>query len=135
MRYMIFKFACVAALGSFGIANCTYAVERAGPEAPAISSRSLGGLDSLLGREVSTRPDGDIGRIVDLLVDADGRVRAAVVEFGGFLGIGTRKIAVDWNAFRIVNGFIAVDVSRDRLREAKDYKANDPGTVVQSSRD
>jgi hypothetical protein len=40
--------------------------------------------------------EGDSGRIIDLLSDRNGKLKAAVVEMGGFLGIGTRKIAIDW---------------------------------------
>jgi len=40
-----------------------------------------------------------MGRIVDVIVDLAGVVRAAVIDFGGFLGVGSRKIVVDWNAF------------------------------------
>ena len=39
-----------------------------------------------------------MGRIVDVIVDRSGQVRAAIIDFGGFLGVGSRKIAVDWNA-------------------------------------
>ena len=39
-----------------------------------------------------------MGRIVDVLVDRRGQVRAAIIDFGGFLGVGSRKIAVDWSA-------------------------------------
>ena len=128
----VIQFCLIVAAAGFGVAGPALSAEASAQEAPA----QIGlGLDSLLGREVSTRPDGDIGRVVDLLVDGDGKLRAAVVEFGGFLGIGTRKIAVDWSAFRIVNGAIVVNVTRDRLRAAKDYKASDPASVVQSSRD
>jgi hypothetical protein len=38
-----------------------------------------------------------MGRIVDIIVSRDGRVHAVIIDFGG-LGIGTRKIAVDWHA-------------------------------------
>ncbi|RTL62346.1 MAG: PRC-barrel domain containing protein [Hyphomicrobiales bacterium] len=89
-------------------------------------------LDSLLGREVTTRPDALEGRIVDILVDQSGKIRAAVVEFGGFLGIGTRKIAVDWGALRLENGGIVADVSRDQLRAAKEYKPGAATLPVQS---
>ena len=61
-----------------------------------------------------------------------GRVRAAVVEFGGFLGIGTRKIAVDWAAFRFAGKSIWVDVTRDQLRAAAEYKTNEPPLIVQA---
>jgi hypothetical protein len=91
-------------------------------------------LESLLGREVSTSRDGEAGRIIDLLTNADGGVRAAVIEFGGFLGIGTRKIAVDWSALRFVakdGGFqIVVDVSREQLRATPEYKPGEPPVVV-----
>src|SRR5262245_33265576 len=60
-------------------------------------------LESVLGREVRTRVEEDVGRVVDLLADRHGRVQAAVIEFGGFLGIGTRKIAVEWSALSFVN--------------------------------
>jgi PRC-barrel domain len=86
-------------------------------------------VESLLGREVKTR-DEDPGRIVDVLADGDGRVRAAVVELGGFLGIGTRKIAVDWSMLRFDSADkrqgVVIDVTRDQLRLAPEYKASEP---------
>ena len=90
-------------------------------------------LESVLGRDVASAPDGDAGRIIDLLVDRDGTVRAAVVEFGGFLGIGTRKIAIEWSAFRFAGRSIAVDVSREQIRAAPDYKANDMTSLVRAT--
>ena len=56
---------------------------------------------SVLGIQVRTKTEEAVGRIIDLLADRDGKVVAAVIEFGGFLGIGTRKIAVEWSALRI----------------------------------
>lgn len=51
----------------------------------------------ILGKSVSA-PDGDnLGLITDVIVDSAGQPRAAVIDFGGFLGVGSRKIAVDWN--------------------------------------
>ena len=92
-------------------------------------------LESILGRDVATSPDGDAGRIIDLLVDRDGTVRAAVVEFGGFLGIGTRKIAIEWPAFRFSGRVIAVDVSRDQIRAAPDYKSSESTSLVKATSD
>ena len=51
----------------------------------------------ILGTPV-TGPDGKaIGRLVDVLVDAAGAPEAAVIDVGGFMGVGTRKIAVHWS--------------------------------------
>ena len=52
----------------------------------------------MLGRDVRSPTDEDMGHIVDVIVDRAGTVRAAVIDFGGFLGVGSRKIVVDWNA-------------------------------------
>jgi hypothetical protein len=94
-------------------------------------------LDSVLGREVRTRVEEDVGRIVDLLADREGRVQAAVIEFGGFLGIGTRKIAVDWSALSFETDgrrpVVVLDLARDQLRRAPEYKPNEPVAVVRAS--
>ncbi|HEX2337228.1 MAG TPA: PRC-barrel domain-containing protein [Hyphomicrobiaceae bacterium] len=92
-------------------------------------------LESVLGRDVTTTPEGDAGRIIDLLVDRNGSVRAAVVEFGGFLGIGTRKIAIEWQAFRFSGRAIAVEVSREQVRAAPEYKSRDIPPVVKATSD
>ena len=57
-------------------------------------------VESILGREVVSSASEDMGRIVDVLVDRRGQVRAAIIDFGGFLGVGSRKIAVDWSALQ-----------------------------------
>src|SRR4051812_12444006 len=65
------------------------------PSVTVIGARDAHGV---LGRDVRSAADEDMGRIVDVIVDRGGQVRAAVIDFGGFLGVGSRKIVVDWNA-------------------------------------
>lgn len=90
-------------------------------------------LVSILGREVTNR-NGDTGRVIDVLVDPDGGSGAVVVEFGGFMGIGSRKVAVEWNALRFVRednrSQLTVDITRDQIRDAPEYKPNEPPTVL-----
>src|SRR5262245_65323111 len=57
-------------------------------------------VQSILGRQVLGSAGENLGRVIDIVVDRNGQVRAAVIDFGGFLGVGSRKIAVDWNALR-----------------------------------
>jgi len=59
-------------------------------------------VQGILGRDVRSTADENMGRIVDILVDGEGRTRAAIIDFGGFLGVGSRKIAVDWKALHFV---------------------------------
>src|SRR5579864_6599893 len=67
------------------------------PAVPILESHDLQGI---LGKEVLSAAGENMGRIVDVVVDRAGRVRAAVIDFGGFLGVGSRRVAVAWNALR-----------------------------------
>ena len=105
---------------------------RAIPEATILNKHEVEGV---LGREVRSAADEDMGRIVDVLVDRDGRVRAAIIDFGGFLGVGSRKIAVDWNALHFPQpgkpaGRIALELTRDQVRTAPEYKEGKPVLVL-----
>jgi hypothetical protein len=91
-------------------------------------------MKSVLGIEVRSSHEKNIGRIVDLLADRSGGVEAAVVDFGGFLGIGTRRIAIAWSDLRFESEgkqLIAIlDIPRDQLRAAPDYKPDEPTVVT-----
>ncbi|MEZ0305269.1 MAG: PRC-barrel domain-containing protein [Hyphomicrobiaceae bacterium] len=106
-------------------------------EVEAQSATRRHSLESVLGREVRTRVEEDVGRIIDLLADRYGHVQAAVIEFGGFLGIGTRKIAVEWSALRFEQDgrkpVVIVELTRDELRVAPEYKQSEPAIVRRAS--
>lgn len=83
-------------------------------------------LFRILGKDVLSAKGEDMGRIVDVLFDEKGEPHAAVIDFGGFLGMGTRKIAVSWSALRFDLGekknVIALDLDREQLKAAPEYK-------------
>jgi PRC-barrel domain protein len=90
---------------------------------------------SILGRKVEGAAGEDVGRVVDLLVDGDGAPRAAVIDFGGFLGVGSRKIAVDWRLLQFRpsdrKAPIQLSVTRAEVQAAPEFKeANEPAQVV-----
>src|SRR5262249_44763146 len=91
--------------------------------------------DGMLGREVRSDADENLGRIVDVIVDRDGVVRAAVIDFGGFLGVGSRKIVVDWRALRfgaIANksDSISLELTKEQVSAAPEYKEDTPVIVL-----
>jgi hypothetical protein len=101
------------------------------PSVTIIGPREAHGV---LGRDVRSAVDEDMGRIVDVIVDRAGTVRAAVIDFGGFLGVGSRKIVVDWNALhfgRVANksGSITLELTKDQVTAAPEYK-EDASIVV-----
>jgi hypothetical protein len=83
-------------------------------------------LFRILGKEVHSPSGQAIGRMVDLLVDETGQPRAAIIDFGGFLGVGTRKIAIDWHTLRFdevgTKEVVVADVDRDEIKAAPEYK-------------
>ena len=76
-------------------------------------------VSAILGKSVRSNAGEDMGRIVDVIVSRDGHIDAAIIDFGGFLGIGTRKIAVDWNALDFAPlgkpGAIMLELTADRI--------------------
>ena len=82
-------------------------------------------LFRILGKEVLSAKGEDMGRIGDVLFDEKGEPRAAVIDFGGFLGVGTRKIAVSWSALRFgeKKNRVALDLDREQLKAAPEYKS------------
>jgi hypothetical protein len=90
---------------------------------------------SVLGKKVEGAKGEDLGRVVDVLADARGRVRIAVIEFGGFLGVGIRRVAVDWSLLRFPPGdqdkFLTLSVSEKKLQSAPEYKnSNHPQALM-----
>lgn len=89
--------------------------------------------DTLLGKPVESADGEDMGRIVDVIVDRAGTTRAAIIDFGGFLGVGSRQIAVDWRVLHFAKenmDRVVAELSRDQLRVAPVYKPGEPVVVV-----
>ncbi len=91
-------------------------------------------VESILGKDVQNTKGDDMGRIVDLLIDRSGQMRAAVIDFGGFFGVGSRKIAVDWRAIHMADDGktdkLVIDLPRNQLRVAPVYKEGEPVVVL-----
>jgi hypothetical protein len=103
---------------------------------PAVTILPNHEVEGILGREVrSSSADENMGRIVDVLVDRSGLVRAAIIDFGGFLGVGSRKIAVDWSALHFPAPAkpeppIKLELNRDQVNAAPAYEDGKPVTVL-----
>lgn len=90
--------------------------------------------ESLLGRSVRSAGGDELGRVIDVIIDKDGHPRAAIIDFGGFLGVGTRKIAVDWRALRFTSDGkerrLSVALTRNQVRVSPEYKTGEPIVVL-----
>jgi hypothetical protein len=90
---------------------------------------------AILGLPV-TGPDGKtVGRLVDLLVDASGKPEAGVIDVGGFMGVGARKIAVHWSTLHFAPADpkrpITLDLTLDQIKAAPEFgNSSKPAPVV-----
>ena len=111
------------------------------PEAPAVTEDGTPAtviddreVEGVLGKSVRSNADEDMGQIIDVIVKRDGHVRAAVIDFGGFLGVGSRKIAVDWSALSFppsgMIDHVILNLTRDQVRLAPEYRAGEPVVVL-----
>lgn len=81
-------------------------------------------------------PDGKtIGRLVDVLVNAAGRPEAAVIDVGGFMGVGSRKIAVHWATLHFDPADrkqpITLALTLDQIKAEPEYRsAKNPAPIV-----
>ncbi|HEU5277118.1 MAG TPA: PRC-barrel domain-containing protein [Xanthobacteraceae bacterium] len=94
-------------------------------------------VQPVLGKIVRSSTGEDMGRLVDVVVDHDGQPRAAIIDFGGFLGVGSRKIAVDWGALDFSReadkSVIRVQLTRDQVKTAPEFKEGAPVVVLGAS--
>jgi hypothetical protein len=95
------------------------------PPAP-VQTLPISEAAGILGRTVRGEDGKDLGRIIDVIVDQNGQPRAAVIDFGGFLGLGARKIAVDWSTLHFAPGNhdvpVTLDLTPDQIKAAPEYK-------------
>ena len=104
------------------------------PPVIVLKSHEVAGI---LGKEVRSATGENMGRIVDVVVDRNGQVRAGVIDFGGFLGVGGRKIAVDWDALKFPppsdkSGRVTLEFTRDQVKAGPEYQEGKPVVVLGS---
>ena len=93
------------------------------------------------GSDVRGPDNASIGSVNDLLFDKSGKIVGVVIGVGGFLGIGTKNVAIDMSAFNVVpadsgsnetsntsaagdpsNVKLKVAWTKDQLRDAPDFQ-------------
>jgi len=119
------------------VAAVSGAVTRADEAAPTSSVQSMAPevVEAILGRQVTDSSGKNIGRLIDVLVDENGQPQAAVIDFGGFMGVGNRKVAVHWSTlhFNPAEGkhIITLEMTPDEIKAAPEYTNTDkPAPVV-----
>ncbi len=81
---------------------------------------------AIIGATVKNANRDSVGTVDDLYVDSTGRIKSVVLSVGGFLGVGSKDVAVKWSDIKYGrNGnsvVLTTDVSKEALKALPDYK-------------
>lgn len=78
----------------------------------------------IVGEAVVNRENDDLGKIQELVIDAEaGRVAYAVLASGGFMGMRNRLFAMPWDAFEFATTEhkLILDVDKEKLKAAPGF--------------
>ena len=99
------------------------------PTTPTFISAQTGSQwlgSDLVGTDVVTSTDEKLGSISDVLVERDGSIVAAVIDVGGFLGIGAKPVAVSFKSLTATptegGEKIVVALTKEELNSAPEFK-------------
>jgi len=81
-------------------------------------------VDTLVGRDVKNPAMETIGSIDNVVADPEGKIQQVVISVGGFLGVGSRRVAVAWNQLRVdpATNVAMVDMTKDQLKSAPEVQ-------------
>ena len=82
-----------------------------------------------MGAEVYGTEDADIGEISDIVFDAKGDIDAVIVDVGGFLGIGEKPVALNFDNLNIRTDesgklLVSVNATKDQLDKAPAFEVS-----------
>jgi sporulation protein YlmC with PRC-barrel domain len=85
--------------------------------------------EELTGVNVYGPTDEHIGVIGDFVLGEDGNVDAVIIDFGGFLGIGTKQVAVGYEDLQFYtnasdNRLLVLNVTREQMEAAPDFNSD-----------
>jgi len=83
-------------------------------------------VEKYIGKDVYGTNGNKVGELNNVLIDQDGKVRAGIVEFGGFLGIGEHRIAVPWNQMNAQGDRLTVNMTNDQIKAAPTWNKDKP---------
>jgi sporulation protein YlmC with PRC-barrel domain len=85
-------------------------------------------VDDLTSASVYSENDENIAGVSDVLVTEDGRVTNLIVDVGGFLGIGAKSVAIDFEEVKVYRGNdtddlrVYLPMTRDQLEDMPEYE-------------
>lgn len=89
----------------------------------------------LIGRDIVDQNGDDVGEVQDLLIEGN-QIQKVMVDVGGFLGMGTRTVALDISQLQPEQGDsknLVVNMTKDQLESMPAYRETDNGWQVDNN--
>jgi sporulation protein YlmC with PRC-barrel domain len=82
---------------------------------------------NLLGADIKNASNETIGEVDSVYLGKDGQVSKVIVGVGGFLGMGERNVAVNWDSLTVADGgeTVRTTLTKDQLKAMPEYKYSD----------
>jgi len=138
------KMISLALLASAGLGAAAYAQNAQQPQQPAQAQRQSGAAQAskpvqfhtqrgeeyrvlrIIGTTVRNNQNENVGEVEDLIMEKSGDVKAAIISVGGFLGIGERWVAVNFESLTLQpdgsNWRVMLNATRDQMKSAPEFK-------------
>ena len=82
--------------------------------------------NAVIGAKVRNANKDTVGTVQDLYVDASGNIKTVVLSVGGFLGVGSKDVAMKWSDLKQSRDgksvVLTTAFSKDELKSMPDYK-------------
>jgi uncharacterized protein YrrD len=77
----------------------------------------------LVGASVYNDQNQRIGKIDDMIVSPDGKVSVAVIDVGGFLGLGKHRVAISVDQFSDINAkkLVLPNATKEALKALPEF--------------
>ena len=77
----------------------------------------------IIGADVRNTTNDSIGKVDDIIISSDGKAPYAILSVGGFLGMGSRLIAVPYESLRLVeNKVVLPGATKEELKGLPEFK-------------
>ncbi len=79
-------------------------------------------VSSIIGASVINKANETVGNIDDIIVAADGKAQYAILSVGGFLGVGSRLVAVPFDELSLeANRVTLPTINKERLSTMPEF--------------